>query len=168
MATSAFVATHFGAACGRYRLDARQSGSATDDALPWEQSREQSPVSGRHHTGFGLRDADMSALVDRSVHRRHLLLPHGGERVKNIFGYDDSLDAFGVHRRMAARSEPSSLGVFANSAINPIFGPRETATGLLEGNAQELRSLNQLIGVAIAWTILDRRDADHSFYRRQA
>ena len=34
-------------------------------------------------------------------------------------------------------------GIFANSAINPIFGAGK-ATGLLEGNAHQL--LNQLVG----------------------
>jgi ammonium transporter, Amt family len=41
-------------------------------------------------------------------------------------------------------------GVFASSAINPIFGAGK-ATGLLEGNSGQL--VNQAIGVAIAWCI---------------
>ena len=41
--------------------------------------------------------------------------------VKNIFGYDDSLDAFGVHG--AGGTIGAILtGVFASSTINPIFG----------------------------------------------
>jgi Amt family ammonium transporter len=40
--------------------------------------------------------------------------------------------------------------VFANSVINPIFGVGK-ATGLLEGNGHQL--LNQLVGVAIAWSL---------------
>ncbi len=69
--------------------------------------------------------------------------------VKQIFGYDDSLDAFGVHGAGGTLGAILT-GVFANSAINPILGAGK-ATGLLEGNAHQL--LNQLTGVAIAWAI---------------
>ena len=41
-------------------------------------------------------------------------------------------------------------GVFATSAINPILGPGK-ALGLLEGNGGQV--LNQLIAIAIAWTL---------------
>jgi Amt family ammonium transporter len=70
-------------------------------------------------------------------------------KVKNIFGYDDSLDAFGVH---GAGGTIGALltGLFANSGINAIFGAGK-ATGFFEGNHQQV--LNQLVGVAIAWTI---------------
>jgi len=72
-------------------------------------------------------------------------------RVKAMFRYDDSLDAFGVH---GAGGTLGALltGVFASSAVNPIFKNaqgRTLASGLLEGNAHQL--LNQLVGVAIAW-----------------
>jgi len=69
--------------------------------------------------------------------------------VKSKFGYDDSLDAFGVH---GAGGTIGALltGVFANSGINAIFGPGK-ATGLLEGNGKQL--LNQAVGVGLAWVI---------------
>jgi Amt family ammonium transporter len=68
-------------------------------------------------------------------------------KVKIWFGYDDSLDAFGVH---GAGGTIGALltGVFARSAINPIFGAGK-ATGLLEGNTHQI--LNQAMGVGIAW-----------------
>jgi ammonium transporter, Amt family len=74
-------------------------------------------------------------------------------KVKAKFGYDDSLDAFGVH---GAGGTLGALltGVFAVSAVNPIFKNAQGATvasGLIEGNASQL--LNQLVGVAIAWGI---------------
>ena len=45
-------------------------------------------------------------------------------------------------------------GVFASSAINPIFKDAHgnaLPSGAIEGNAHQL--LNQLVGVAIAWVI---------------
>jgi len=74
-------------------------------------------------------------------------------KVKAKFGYDDSLDAFGVH---GAGGTLGALltGVFAVSAINPIFKDargKVLASGLLDGNAHQL--LNQLVGVCIAWVL---------------
>jgi Amt family ammonium transporter len=70
-------------------------------------------------------------------------------KVKVWFGYDDSLDAFGVHGAGGTLGAILT-GIFANSAINPIFGAGK-ATGLLEGNWRQL--FNQIGGVAIAWSI---------------
>ena len=72
-------------------------------------------------------------------------------KVKNRFGYDDSLDAFGVH---GAGGTIGALltGVFATSAINPIFGDSHGTAlpvGLIDGNAGQI--VNQLVGVLIAW-----------------
>jgi Amt family ammonium transporter len=67
--------------------------------------------------------------------------------VKGWFGYDDSLDAFGVH---GAGGTIGALltGFFASSAINPIFGNGKP-TGAVDGNWHQI--LNQLAGIAIAW-----------------
>jgi len=74
-------------------------------------------------------------------------------KVKSRFGYDDSLDAFGVH---GAGGTIGALltGIFATSVINPIFKDKNGNTlpsGVLEGNGHQL--LNQLVGIAIAWVI---------------
>jgi Amt family ammonium transporter len=74
-------------------------------------------------------------------------------KVKSRLGYDDSLDAFGIH---GAGGTLGALltGVFATSAVNPIFKDAQgnaLASGLFEGNAYQL--LNQLVGVVIAWLI---------------
>jgi len=69
-------------------------------------------------------------------------------KVKAMFGYDDSLDAFGVH---GAGGTLGALltGVFATKAVNGAIA--EGKGGLVDGNAGQI--LNQAIGVAIAWGI---------------
>jgi len=69
--------------------------------------------------------------------------------VKNRFGYDDSLDAFGVH---GAGGTLGALltGLFATRAINAIFG-KDVPTGAIDGHWGQV--LNQFAGVAIAWSI---------------
>ena len=73
--------------------------------------------------------------------------------VKSRLGYDDSLDAFGVH---GAGGTIGALltGVFAASVINPIFKDatgNPLPTGAIDGHWGQL--LNQSAGVAIAWGI---------------
>ncbi len=74
--------------------------------------------------------------------------------VKSFFGYDDSLDAFGVH---GAGGTLGALltGVFAASVINPIYGKdaagNNIATGAIDGHWGQI--LNQLTGVGVAWGI---------------
>jgi Amt family ammonium transporter len=75
-------------------------------------------------------------------------------KVKSWFGYDDSLDAFGVHGAGGTLGAILT-GIFASSAINPIFKDPKTGvalpSGVIEGNWHQL--VNQLIGVAIAWSV---------------
>jgi Amt family ammonium transporter len=74
-------------------------------------------------------------------------------KVKAFFGYDDSLDAFGVHG--AGGTIGAILtGVFASRYINPMFKDAQgnlTGSGLFDGNAHQV--LNQATGVAIAWIL---------------
>jgi Amt family ammonium transporter len=70
-------------------------------------------------------------------------------KVKAIFGYDDSLDAFGVHG-VGGTLGALLTGVFASSAINPVFGAGKAA-GLLEGNWRQV--FHQAAGAAIAWSL---------------
>jgi len=73
--------------------------------------------------------------------------------VKKIFGYDDSLDAFGVHGAGGTLGAVLT-GIFASSAINPIFKKADGTvlpSGAIQGNFHQI--LNQLAGVTIAWVI---------------
>ena len=75
-------------------------------------------------------------------------------KVKSFFGYDDSLDAFGVHGAGGTLGAILT-GVFATSAINAAFGKdaagNPVATGVMDGHWGQL--LNQFAGVAIAWVL---------------
>jgi ammonium transporter, Amt family len=145
LATSAFVATHFAtatAAIGWSAAEWLKNGRCT--ALGAISGAVAGLVAITPASGFV---TPMSALWIGLIAGVccYLMVV----KVKAIFGYDDSLDAFGVH---GAGGTLGALltGVFASSAINPIFGAGK-ATGLLEGNRGQL--LNQAIGVAIAWSL---------------
>ena len=73
--------------------------------------------------------------------------------VKAFFGYDDSLDAFGVHGAGGTLGAILT-GIFAVSVINPIFKDSQgnpLPSGGIDGHWGQL--LNQLAGVSIAWVI---------------
>jgi Amt family ammonium transporter len=74
-------------------------------------------------------------------------------KVKSFFGYDDSLDAFGVHGAGGTLGAILT-GVFASRYVNPMFKDAQgnlLGSGLLDGNAHQL--LNQATGVVIAWVL---------------
>ena len=74
--------------------------------------------------------------------------------VKSRLGYDDSLDAFGVH---GAGGTLGALltGIFAASVINPAFGVnpagKPNPTGGIDGHWAQLGY--QAAGVAVAWVL---------------
>jgi Amt family ammonium transporter len=68
--------------------------------------------------------------------------------VKKIFGYDDSLDAFGVHA-IGGTVGALLTGVFAIPAIGLYFDGATPTTGLLAGNPGQL--VIQAASVVIAW-----------------
>ncbi len=68
--------------------------------------------------------------------------------VKKRFGYDDSLDAFGVHG-VGGTVGALLTGVFATNAVNNTqIDGKVVPLGLIDGNASQI--LNQAIGVLIA------------------
>ena len=73
--------------------------------------------------------------------------------VKRRLGYDDSLDAFGVHG-VGGTLGALLTGVFATNAINDGLkdaAGRPLPLGLVDGNGTQL--VNQFIGVAIAFVL---------------
>jgi Amt family ammonium transporter len=75
-------------------------------------------------------------------------------KVKKFFGYDDSLDAFGVHG-VGGTMGALLTGLFASGAINAVFGKdaagRPNPTGAIDGNGHQF--LNQAIGMGIGWAL---------------
>lgn len=65
--------------------------------------------------------------------------------VKKVFGYDDTLDVFGIHGVGGALGAIAT-GVFATSVINPIF--KDGPVGFIEGNVSQIA--NQVAGIMIA------------------
>jgi len=74
-------------------------------------------------------------------------------RVKAALGYDDSLDAFGVHG-VGGTIGALLTGVFATKLINPIFKDAQgnaLPLGMIDGNFHQIP--NQVVGVAIAMVL---------------
>jgi len=149
LATSAFVATHFGAAAAVVGWSVAE----------WFRNGKPSVLGAISGAVAGLVAitpaagfvSPMSAIVIGLLAGAFCYLMVA--KVKMLFGYDDSLDAFGVH---GAGGTLGALltGIFASSAINPIFKAADghpLPSGLLEGNAHQV--LNQFVGVAIAWVL---------------
>jgi len=140
LATSAFVATHFAAAAAVIGWCAAE----------WIHNGKPSVLGAISGSVAGLvAITPASGFVTPSSALIIGLLAGGFcflmvAKVKARFGYDDSLDAFGVH---GAGGTLGALltGIFASSAINPL------GSGLLEGNSKQL--WNQVIGVGISWVI---------------
>ena len=147
LATSAFVATHFAAAA-----------AALGWALAeWVRNGKPSVLGGISGAVAGLVAitpaagfvGPMPALVIGAI--AGVFCYTMVAKVKARLGYDDSLDAFGVH---GAGGTIGALltGVFASSVVNPIFKNSQGValpSGLIEGNSHQM--LNQLVGIVIAW-----------------
>jgi Amt family ammonium transporter len=149
LATSAFVATHFGAAAAAIGWSAAEwMRNGKPSALGAISGAVAGLVAITPAAGFV---SPMSALIIGLI--AGVFCFWMVTKVKLKFGYDDSLDAFGVH---GAGGTIGALltGLFASSVINPIFKDANgnvLPSGLFEGNAHQL--LSQCVGVAIAWVL---------------
>src|SRR5580698_9595432 len=147
LATSAFINTHFAAA----------SAALGWMAAEWMKSGKPSMLGGISGAVAGLVAITpasgfvqpMSALLIGLLAGVFCYLMVTA--VKHIFGYDDTLDAFGVH---GAGGTLGALltGVFATNAINNAqIDGKVIPLGLVDGNPGQI--LNQAIGVLIAVTL---------------
>ncbi len=149
LATSAFVATHFAAA----------SAAIGWAGAEWIRNGKPSVLGGISGAVAGLVAITPASGFVKPMPALLIGLIAGVfcywmvAIIKAKFGYDDSLDAFGVHGAGGTLGAILT-GVFAVSAVNPIFKDAQgnaTASGLLEGNGHQL--LNQFVGVIIAWVL---------------
>src|SRR5579864_7762995 len=149
LATSAFVATHFGAAAAAIGWSAAE----------WIRNGKPSALGAISGAVAGLVAITPAAGFVGPMPAIAIGLIAGAfcfwmvAKVKARFGYDDSLDAFGVH---GAGGTLGALltGIFAVSAVNPIFkDPHGNVlpSGLIDGNAHQV--LNQIVGIVIAWIL---------------
>ena len=150
LATSAFVNTHFGAAAAALAWAAAEwMRSGKPSALGFISGAVAGLVAITPAAGFV---QPMSALAIGAI--AGFVCYFMVVKVKSWFGYDDSLDAFGVHGAGGTLGAILT-GVFASSAINPIFKDAKTGatlpSGVIEGNWHQL--FNQFMGVIIAWVV---------------
>jgi Amt family ammonium transporter len=144
LATSAFVATHFASAAA----------ALSWLAIEWLRLGKPTVLGGISGAVAGLVAitpaagfvTPLSALVIGAS--AGLVCYLMTSSVKRRFGYDDSLDVFGIH---GAGGTLGALltGVFATHVVNPIF--KDAPVGLVDGHAAQL--INQLVGVALAMFI---------------
>jgi ammonium transporter, Amt family len=149
LATSAFVATHFAAAAATVSWSvAEWWRNGKPSALGAVSGAVAGLVAITPAAGFV---SPMAALLIGLI--AGVVCFYMVARVKARLGYDDSLDAFGVH---GAGGTIGALltGVFAAKAINPILHDAQgnaLPLGVLEGNVRQLG--NQFVGVVIAWVL---------------
>lgn len=149
LATSAFVTTHFASA----------SAALGWVAIEWIRLRKPTVLGAISGAVAGLVAitpaagfvTPMSALAIGFI--AGLVCYLMTSSVKRRFGYDDSLDVFGIHGAGGTLGAILT-GVFATSSVNPIFrdaAGRALPVGLIEGNVAQL--VNQLAGVCFAMLI---------------
>lgn len=146
LATNAFVTTHFAAA----------SAMMAWIFIDWFRSGKPTAIGAISGAVAGLVGITPAAgfVTPMSAIAIGLLAGAGCYlmvvEVKKLFGYDDTLDVFGIHG-FGGTIGAIATGIFATSSINPIFkdgAGTPLPVGLLEGNSVQL--LNQLAGVGIA------------------
>ncbi|MCX6622325.1 MAG: ammonium transporter [Acidobacteria bacterium] len=149
LATSAFVATHFAAA------------AATLGWLlaEWMKMGKPSMLGGISGAVAGLVAITPASGFVKPMPALAIGFAAGllcffmVTAVKKKFGYDDTLDAFGVHGAGGTLGAILT-GVFATSSVNDALkdsAGRPLPLGLVDGNGGQI--VNQLIGVAISWVL---------------
>jgi Amt family ammonium transporter len=149
LATSAFVATHMSAAAATLAWAAAE----------WLQSGKPSVLGAITGSVAGLVAITPAAGFVTPMSALAIGLIAGFvcyfmvAKVKGRLGYDDSLDAFGVHG-VGGTLGALLTGIFATSTINAVFEDAEgnvLPVGLVDGNAGQF--FNQAASVLIAWAL---------------
>jgi Amt family ammonium transporter len=148
LAASAFVATHFGAAAAALGWLLAE----------WFQHGKPSVLGGISGCVAGLVAITPASGFVKPIPALIIGFAAGivcyfaVVKVKNMLGYDDSLDAFGVHG-VGGTLGAILTGVFATKEVNALKDSAGNAinTGLVDGNGGQV--LNQLYGVGISWAI---------------
>jgi ammonium transporter, Amt family len=149
LATSAFVATHFGAAAATLGWIFAE----------WIENGKPSVLGGISGCVAGLVAITPASGFVKPFPALLIGLSAGVvcylmvTRVKAKFGYDDALDAFGVHGAGGTLGAILT-GIFATSAVNDGFkdaAGKVMALGLVDGHGAQV--LNQLIGCLVAWVL---------------
>lgn len=147
LASSAFVATHFGAAAAALGWVLAE----------WLHNGKPSVLGGISGCVAGLVAITPASGFVRPFPALFIGLCAGivcflmVTTVKRRFGYDDSLDAFGVHG-VGGTLGALLTGVFATNAVNDSFkdsAGKLLPLGLVDGHASQV--LNQAIACAISW-----------------
>jgi Amt family ammonium transporter len=149
LATSAFVATHFGAAAAALGWLAAE----------WLQNGKPSILGGISGAVAGLVAITPASGFVKPFPAlligflAGLICYFMVTRVKAKFGYDDALDAFGVHGAGGTLGAILT-GVFATSAVNDALkdaSGKVMPLGMVDGHGSQV--VNQLMGAGIAWLI---------------
>jgi ammonium transporter, Amt family len=149
LATSAFIATHFGAAAATLGwIGAEWMDSGKPSVLGGISGCVAGLVAITPASGFVQPFPAMLIGLCAGVACYFMVT-----RVKHKLKYDDALDAFGVHG-VGGTLGAVLTGVFATSLVND--GLKDAAgktmpLGLVDGNSGQV--MNQVIGCAIAWAL---------------
>jgi Amt family ammonium transporter len=144
LASSAFVATHFGAAAAALSwLFAEWMVLGKPTMLGGISGAVAGLVAITPASGFV---KPMPALIIGAL--AGIVCFFMVSKVKQMFGYDDALDAFGVHG-MGGTLGAVLTGVFATKEVNDLRMGKPM--GLVDGNGGQV--MNQIIASAIAWII---------------
>ncbi len=141
LATSAFVATHFAAAAA----------ALSWVFVEWIRTGKPSVLGGISGAVAGLVAITPASGFVKPFPALLIGLAAGAvcyfmvTKVKSLFGYDDSLDAFGVHGAGGTLGAILT-GVFATNLVNEGFN---RPLGAVDGNAGQI--VSQLLGTLIAW-----------------
>ena len=144
LATSAFVATHMAAAAGAVAwMLVEKLRNKTASALGGISGAVAGLATVTQGSGFVQPFSAIVYGLAAGVFCYFMVAV-----VKERFGYDDSLDAFGVHG-VGGFTGCLLTGIFATSAVNPAvkLGAGSVGLGLVDGNTGQI--LNQLIGALI-------------------